>query len=200
MAAADPQARLDSHPHPGRSTPPPPVVFQFEGEQVQAFKGDTIASALYASGVRIFSRSFKYHRPRGLTCVAGRCPNCLMTVDGVPNVRACVEPARDGAVVRGQNAWPSIERDALSVMDRFGWAMPVGFYYKSLHRPRLLWKAASPLIRRVALAWAPSTSARPPAPPTATTTSTPRLPSWEAAPPACPPPWPRPTPASGSSS
>ena len=149
MAAADPQARLDSLPTQAIDTSTS-VDFQFEGEQVQAFEGDTIASALYAAGVRIFSRSFKYHRPRGLTCVAGRCPNCLMTVDGVPNVRTCVEPARDGAVVRGQNAWPSIERDALSVMDRFGWAMPVGFYYKSLHRPRLLWKAASPMIRRVA--------------------------------------------------
>ncbi len=149
MAAADPQARLDSLPTQAIDTSTP-VAFRFEGEPVQAFEGDTIASALYAAGVRIFSRSFKYHRPRGLTCVAGRCPNCLMTVDGVPNVRACVEPARDGAAVRGQNAWPSIERDALSVMDRFGWAMPVGFYYKSLYRPRLLWKAASPVIRRVA--------------------------------------------------
>ena len=149
MAATAPQARLDSLPTQAIDTSNP-VVFRFEGEPVHAFEGDTIASALYAAGVRTFSRSFKYHRPRGLTCVAGRCPNCLMTVDGVPNVRACVEPARDGVVVRGQNAWPSLEHDALSVMDRFGWAMPVGFYYKSLYRPRLLWKAASPLIRRVA--------------------------------------------------
>ena len=149
MAVANPEARLASHPTQAIDGSKP-VAFQFEGEPVQAFEGDSIASALYASGVRIFSRSFKYHRPRGLTCVAGRCPNCLMTVDGVPNVRACVEPARDGAVVGGQNAWPSLERDALSVMDRFGWAMPVGFYYKSLYRPRLLWKAVSPMIRRVA--------------------------------------------------
>ena len=149
MAVANPEARLASHPTQAIDCSKP-VAFQFEGEPVQAFEGDSIASALYAAGVRIFSRSFKYHRPRGLTCVAGRCPNCLMTVDGVPNVRACVEPARDGAVVSGQNAWPSLERDALSVLDRFGWAMPVGFYYKSLYRPRLLWKAASPMIRRVA--------------------------------------------------
>ena len=149
MAVANPEARLASHPTQAIDCSKP-VAFQFEGEPVRAFEGDTIASALYAAGVRIFSRSFKYHRPRGLTCVAGRCPNCLMTVDGVPNVRACVEPARDGAVVSGQNAWPSLERDALSVLDRFGWAMPVGFYYKSLYRPRLLWKAASPMIRRVA--------------------------------------------------
>ena len=47
-----------------------------------AFRGDTIGSALYASGRRVFSRSFKYHRPRGLLCCSGHCANCQMTVDG----------------------------------------------------------------------------------------------------------------------
>ena len=73
-----------------------PVAFTFDGEPVDGFAGDTIGSALFASGRRVFSRSFKYHRPRGLLCCSGRCPNCLMTVDGVPNVRVCVEPLRDG--------------------------------------------------------------------------------------------------------
>jgi len=126
------------------------VEFEFDGKPVRAYLGDTIASALYASGVRIFSRSFKYHRPRGLLCVAGRCPNCLMQVDGVPNVRACIEPVRDGMVVRHQNAWPSLERDFLSVIDRFHRLLPVGFYYKAFHRPKLLWRVAEPLIRRAA--------------------------------------------------
>ena len=71
------------------------VTFRFEGRPVRGFAGDSIGSALYADGRRRFSRSFKYHRPRGLLCCAGRCANCLMTVDGVPNVRVCVEPARD---------------------------------------------------------------------------------------------------------
>ena len=109
-----------------------------------------MASALYAAGIRTFSRSFKYHRPRGLLCVAGQCPNCLMTVDGVPNVRACTEQVRPGMVVRGQNAWPSLDRDFLSVLDRMGRLMPVGFYYKTFHRPKLFWRLAQPIIRRVA--------------------------------------------------
>ena len=75
------------------------VVFFFRGEPVRAFAGDTIGSALFASGRRVFSRSFKYHRPRGLVCCSGGCPNCMLTVDGTPNVRSCVEPVRDGAVV-----------------------------------------------------------------------------------------------------
>ena len=109
-----------------------------------------VASALYASGVRIFSRSLKYHRPRGLLCVAGRCPNCLMTVDGVPNVRVCTAPARPGMQVTHQNAWLSLEHDALSVLDRFDRLLPVGFYYKTFHTPRLFWRLSQPIIRRVA--------------------------------------------------
>ena len=127
-----------------------PAIFEFNGRQFQAYEGDTIASALYAAGVRIFSRSFKYHRSRGLLCVAGACPNCMMSVDGVPNVRACATRVKEGMRVRHQNAWPSQERDFLSVLDRFGGLMPVGFYYKTFHTPKLFWKAARPIIRRVA--------------------------------------------------
>ena len=127
-----------------------PVIFEFNGREFQAYQGDTIASALYGAGVRIFSRSFKYHRSRGLLCVAGACPNCLMSVDGVPNVRACTTRVEQGMRVRHQNAWPSQERDFLSVLDRFGRLMPVGFYYKTFHTPKLFWKAARPIIRQVA--------------------------------------------------
>ena len=73
-----------------------------------------------------------------------------MTVDGVPNVRVCTTPAIDGAVVRSQNAWPSLQLDALSVLDRMDRLMPVGFYYKSLIKPKFLWHLAEPVIRRVA--------------------------------------------------
>jgi len=78
------------------------VSFTFAGWKVTGFEGDTIASAAFAAGKRVFSRSFKYHRPRGLMCCSGHCPNCQMTVDGVPNVRVCTEPIREGAVVEGQ--------------------------------------------------------------------------------------------------
>ena len=125
------------------------VEFHFDGKKVTAWEGDTVASALFASGVSTFSRGFKYHRPRGLLCAAGRCPNCLVNVDGVPNVRACIQPVKPGMQVRHQNAWPSLRWDFLSILDRLGWLMPVGFYYKALHRPKLLWLLAQRVIRRV---------------------------------------------------
>ena len=126
-----------------------PVEFEFDGRRVRGFRGDTIASALHAGGTRVLSRSFKYHRPRGLLCCAGNCPNCLVTVGDEPNVRACTRPAEPGLQVRSQNNWPSLGFDLLSLLDRLHWLMPVGFYYKALHRPKALWLLARQLIRRV---------------------------------------------------
>ena len=137
--------------HPSQVVDPSvDIRFYFDDKVIRTHRGHTIASALYASGVRIFGRSFKYHRPRGLLCVSGNCPNCMMNVDGVPNVRACTEPVRDGLRVRHQNAWPSLNHDILSVLDRLDAFLPVGFYYKSFIRPRFLWRLAQPIIRRIA--------------------------------------------------
>src|SRR5437868_8702988 len=116
----------------------PAIHFTFGDRTVPALAGQSIAAALYAAGVRVFSRSFKYHRPRGLFCVSGDCPNCLMQVDGRPNVRTCTEPVRPGQVVRGQNAWPSLNFDVLRVFDKVAAFLPVGFYYKRFHKPRWL--------------------------------------------------------------
>jgi sarcosine oxidase subunit alpha len=127
------------------------VEFTFEGRTVSGFAGDTIGSALYASGRRVFSRSFKYHRPRGLLCCSGACANCMMTVDGVPNVRVCVEPARADADVRAQNVLGSVDRDLLSVVDRVGGPFtPVGFYYRTMIRPRRLWPLYEKVLRNLA--------------------------------------------------
>jgi len=80
------------------------VSFTFDGKPVTGLRGDTIASALYAAGQRTFSRSVKYHRRRGLMCCSGDCPNCLITVDGKPVMRACTEPVREGARVEPLHA------------------------------------------------------------------------------------------------
>ena len=125
------------------------MKFYFQNKPVEARSGDTIAAALYRDGQRIFSRSFKYHRPRGLLCVSGKCPNCLMNVDGIPNVRTCITPVRDEMKVKAQNAYPSLETDWLSITQRFDWLMPVGWYYKTFTHPAM-WHAAEPVIRRVA--------------------------------------------------
>lgn len=124
--------------------------FTFDGKSFSAYEGDTIASALAAAGVTTFSRSFKYHRRRGLLCVAGRCPNCLVRADDQPNVRACKTPVSAGMAVASQNAWPSLERDVMSLTQRINRFLPVGFYYKTFMRPRSLWPTYEHLIRRAA--------------------------------------------------
>ena len=127
------------------------VLFTFDGKAAGGYPGDTIGSALFASGQRIFSRSFKYHRPRGLLCCSGHCPNCMMTVDGVPNVRVCVEPIRAGAVVEPQNVWGSLDRDLLAITDKIGGPFtPVGFYYRTMIRPRRLWPLYEKALRNLA--------------------------------------------------
>jgi len=127
------------------------VTFTFDGKSVRGVQGDTIASALYAQGQRTFSRSFKYHRRRGLLCCAGQCPNCLVTVDGAPGVRACTEPARDGLVVTHQNAEPSLEHDVMRATDLVGSRVtPVGFYYRTFIRPRRLWPVYEKVLRHAA--------------------------------------------------
>src|SRR3712207_4562449 len=62
--------------------------FTWNGRPATAHPGDSIASALAAAGVRVFSRSFKYHRPRGLLTASYHDPGCLLQVDDEPNVRA----------------------------------------------------------------------------------------------------------------
>src|ERR1700722_3696213 len=127
------------------------ISFTFDGKPVTAFEGDTIGSALYAAGQRTFSRSFKYHRRRGLMCVAGQCPNCICSVDGAPGARACIEPAREGLVVEHVNATPSLEHDVMEITDRAGTKFtPPGFYYKTFIRPRKLWPLYEKILRNAA--------------------------------------------------
>lgn len=76
--------------------------FTFEGRELEGFEGEPIAAALHAAGVRVLRRSAKLHRPRGFFCAIGNCSSCLMVVDGVPNVRVCVEKLRPGIRVERQ--------------------------------------------------------------------------------------------------
>ena len=124
--------------------------FTFDGESLDGHDGDTIASALAATGITVLSRSFKYHRPRGLLCCSGACPNCLVQVEKEPNVRACVRRLEEGMRVRSQNAWPSLKRDLLSWFGKAGRFMPVGFYYKTFMRPASMWPFFERILRRAA--------------------------------------------------
>lgn len=126
------------------------IPFTFNGKSYTAHPGDTIASALAAAGVKVFSRSFKYHRPRGLLCCAGHCPNCLVQIGAEPSVRSCTRPVEEGMAVTAQNAWPSLDRDIMALTalgDRF---LPVGFYYKTFIRPQRLWPLYEKTLRTAA--------------------------------------------------
>lgn len=101
-----------------------PFRFEFNGHLVEAVPGDTVASALIASGHDTFSRSIKYHRPRGAYCLSGRCSNCLVRIDGLPNQFACTTPARPDMHVSVQNTLiPSAKVDVLESID---WLFPRG--------------------------------------------------------------------------
>ncbi len=116
-----------------------------------AYAGDTIVSALYAAGQRTFSRSFKYHRPRGELCGCGQCANSLFHVDGAPGIRGCAQRVRDGMHVEHQNAWPSLAFDVRRVTDLIGGPFtPPGFYYKTFIRPRRLWPFYERVLRGAA--------------------------------------------------
>ncbi len=126
------------------------VQFTFDGQIVRAQPGQTFAGALHDAGVHVLSRSFKYHRPRGLFCVTGRCPNCMCTVNGEPNVRICTRTPEAGDVVKPQNAWPSVRFDLMSIFDKMHRFLPVGFYYKSMYKPKFMWPIFESVIRRIA--------------------------------------------------
>ena len=122
-----------------------PFTFRWNGEAVPAFDGDTIASALAASGLRVFSRSYKYHRPRGLLTASFHDPGCFFQVGDEPNVRGAHRLAEPGADVRSQNTWPSLSFDVKAVNQLAGRFLGPGFYYKTFIRPQRLW----PLYERV---------------------------------------------------
>lgn len=126
------------------------IGFIYKGKKYYGVKGDTVATALYANGVRIFARSLKYHRPRGLYSMDGECSNTLMEVDGIPNVRCENTLLEEGMVVKEQNVKGSAERDYLGFLDKMDWAMPAGFYYNVMHKPAKIWPIAMRQIRKAA--------------------------------------------------
>lgn len=88
------------------------VSVNVDGEPIQAFVGETVATVLLAMGQRTFRHTAHHHAPRGLFCGMGICFDCLVTIDGQPNVRACMTPVRAGMVVdTGPRAPDDTERD-----------------------------------------------------------------------------------------
>ncbi len=123
-------------------------TFSWNGEEYPAYGGDTIISALAACGERIFSRSFKYHRPRGLLTASFLDPGCMVQVDDEPNVRGAHRRVEPGMVVSPQGVWPSLEYDVKSANRVFGRFLTAGFYYKTFIKPRRLWPVYWRMLRR----------------------------------------------------
>lgn len=147
----------------GRVDRAKPILIRFNGREVPAFEGDTVASALLANGIVHVGRSFKYHRPRGVIAAGAEEPNALLDIDRDggrrdPNNRATVVEAFDGLVARSQNHWPTLAYDAGAINDLGSPLLGAGFYYKTFMWPAGAWKKIyEPLIRRAAgLGKAPS--------------------------------------------
>ncbi|HEX5651342.1 MAG TPA: sarcosine oxidase subunit alpha family protein [Steroidobacteraceae bacterium] len=129
--------------------------FRFDGREYVGYAGDTLASALVANGVRLFGRSFKYHRPRGLLSAGPEEPNALVELRSgprrEPNTRATGVELYDGLEAASQNRWPSLRFDVNAVNGLFSPIFVAGFYYKTFMWPASFWeKVYEPLIRRAA--------------------------------------------------
>ncbi|MDP9367324.1 MAG: (2Fe-2S)-binding protein [Chloroflexota bacterium] len=102
--------RLLDHPILGPLPPAATVHFILDGMPVAGRAGEPIVAALLATGIRVFRTMPRFGEARGGYCLVGRCSDCLITVDGITNVRACLEPVREGASVvtqRGIGSWSS---------------------------------------------------------------------------------------------
>lgn len=109
--------------------PQPAVSFELDGQTLEGQRGDTVASAMLGCGEKLFSRSIKYHRARGAFCFSGSCAQCLMRIDGLPNLPACQVPLASGMRVERQNAFPSAKVDIFSITD---WFFPKGLNHHQL--------------------------------------------------------------------
>ncbi len=126
------------------------LKFSFEGQQYTAFAGDSISSALWAAGVRVLGRSFKYHRPRGVMSLANHDVNVMVT-DGVDtNMRGDVVAVSDGMQLRAVNTSGGVNNDRGRFIDAISPLLPVGFYYKTFHTPRMLFPFWENVIRKAA--------------------------------------------------
>ena len=94
--------RISEHPILGVVDKGNVVKFEFDGKEMEGYEVEPIAAALKAADVMVHRYTQKEHKPRGIFCAIGRCTDCVMIVDGVPNVRTCITPLKAGMVVRTQ--------------------------------------------------------------------------------------------------
>ncbi|MGN0203740.1 MAG: (2Fe-2S)-binding protein [Coprococcus sp.] len=94
--------RIENHPILGQPQKGKLVNFTCDGQNLTGYEGEPVAAALKAAGVMVHRYTKKEHKPRGIFCAIGRCTDCVMVVDGKPNIRTCVTPLREGMCVQTQ--------------------------------------------------------------------------------------------------
>lgn len=102
-------ARIEQHPLLGPAAATSVVRISFDGRVIPAREGESLIAALLAAGVRAMRTMPRTGEPRGGYCLVGRCADCMVVVDGVANVRACVTTVRAGMRVETQHGlghWP----------------------------------------------------------------------------------------------
>ena len=93
--------RINEHPILGVQEKGRLIKFTYNGREIEGFEGEPIAVALKAAGLMVHRYTQK-HSPRGIFCAIGRCTDCVMVVDGKPNIRTCVTPLKSGMSVQTQ--------------------------------------------------------------------------------------------------
>ncbi len=88
------QERISKHPIL-TTEPRERITFTWQGQEMTAQQGETIAAALFANGVRVFGHHPQDHAPQGIFCANGQCAQCLVLAGGRP-VKACMELVRPG--------------------------------------------------------------------------------------------------------
>ena len=142
--------RIKSHPLFNIPTSNKEISFSYNGKTLKGKTTDTVVSALCANGIKIFTRSFKYHRPRGFYDYYGYGAETLLTINGKPNILAGSTLLKKDMVLQTQNAWPSPDFDVMSVNRVMIPMLPTGFYYKMFHKPKGVWPLFEKVIRKAA--------------------------------------------------
>lgn len=124
------------------------VSFTFEGKKFTGYEGDTISSALWASGEKVLGRSFKYHRARGVLSLANHDINVMLTDGEDTNIRGDVVAVKDGMSLVAVNTVGGVKKDNLRFIEKLlSPFLVVGFYYKAFFRPRFMFPFWEKIIR-----------------------------------------------------
>lgn len=86
-----------------------PLTIAIDGVEVRGVHGQTLAGVLLAAD-RSHWRTGPNGQPRGVFCGIGICFDCVATVNGVPDIRLCRRPARDGDSIATQSRVREEER------------------------------------------------------------------------------------------